>query len=70
MRCEQCKIDGLRSVLFSEGSSTTLMGGVEYYDEDGRFHVHDPNITTTTLKCSMGHVTLDKSTLKCPICGE
>ena len=69
MRCEQCKVDGLRSTMRSGGSSMTLMGGHEYYDEGGRFHVHDPNITTTSWKCDYGHVTLQKSTHKCPICG-
>lgn len=69
MRCEQCKIDGLRSKMRTAGSTTTLMGGTQFYDEENQYHVHDPNITTTRWKCDWGHITLEKSTPKCPICG-
>lgn len=26
-----------------------------YYDEEGEFHVHDPNIPTFRFRCSNGH---------------
>ena len=27
----------------------------QYYDEDGKLHVHDPNCSTSSWRCSNGH---------------
>ena len=68
MKCPECvKVRG-RSVVTEGGGRTTLMSPNNYYDEDGIFHSHDPNITTTTYSCSNGHEWTDKSKSSCPNC--
>lgn len=67
MICPRCKELGLKSKIYDSGS-TTVMCCPAYYDEDGKYHVHDTNMSTTTMSCSNGHrlmVTLGRS---CPNC--
>jgi len=40
-----------------------------YYDEDGVYHHHDTNITTSSYSCSNGHEWTTKSRGKCPAPG-
>jgi hypothetical protein len=53
--CETCKSEGKRSKVFVEGSMSTTMGASQFYDEDGRYHYHDPNTHSTSYHCSEGH---------------
>ena len=55
MKCPECVKEGERSCVYPGMSTTTCMGGQRYYDEDGRLHVHDPNVTTSEFSCSRGH---------------
>jgi len=55
MICPECKKSGLKSTVYPHGSSTTLMYCQPFYDEDGNFHYHDFNTTTTDYSCSNGH---------------
>lgn len=55
MKCLQCVKEGKKSKVYIGGSSTTLLGVSRYYDEDGNYHVYDPNIITTNYLCSNGH---------------
>lgn len=65
--CPQCQDLGLRSSMWSRGSSTTLLAGRgEYWDEDGIRHVHDPNTTKTAYQCSEGHDWVVTSKQSCP----
>jgi hypothetical protein len=42
------------------------MAGDTYYDEDGRYHNHDPNITT--FSCSRGHSWGESRQHECQTC--
>lgn len=56
--CPQCKKLNQRSIV--EGESPWQQFGdykdpKEYYDQEGRRHVHDPNKVFATWKCDKGH---------------
>jgi len=55
MKCEECQKQGLTSRIYVGGTTATLMAAEYYYDEEGRYHAHDPNNLTTTFACSNGH---------------
>lgn len=69
MICKECKAAGQKSSVYEPaGWFSTAMGYERYYDEDGKYHVHDPNHSTGTYTCSKGHkwhVTRQK---QCPSC--
>lgn len=68
MICPQCREENKKSFVYSNGSTRTLLCANEFYDEEGIWHIHDSNITTSHYSCSNGH-TFDKKTQgKCP-CG-
>lgn len=56
MICDECKKEGLRSIVHIDYSAITAMFVPSYYDEDGKYHFHDLNGTTTMYHCSKGHV--------------
>jgi len=55
MKCKECINEGKKSRISPGMSSTTLAYYQPYYDEDGKYHHHDANITTTEYSCSNGH---------------
>ena len=55
MKCSACEKEGKRSIVQQGGTFSTLMGVHQYYDEDGKYHCHDPNTHTTSFRCSNGH---------------
>lgn len=65
MICEQCKKEGRKSRVFPGASECTLMMYMRFYDEDGREHLHDPNVTTTYYSCSNGHSWREDTRHKC-----
>jgi len=65
MICPECKKLGLKSKIFIGLSYTTALNGSQFFDEEGRFHDHDPNTTTTSYSCSNGHSWIVKSNKKC-----
>jgi len=65
MICPECKKENKKSRVYLGSSFTTLMAPVPYYDEDGRLHVHDPNITTISYSCSNGHSWTVKKSGEC-----
>lgn len=68
MICDSCKSEGKRSRIEILSSSSTLIAGPSpHYDEDGRFHVHDPNTTTTSFMCSNGHEWTKTAGVYCPV---
>jgi len=68
MKCPQCIKEGKRSKVYVGLSVTTTAGTESYYDEDGNFHFHDPNVTTTQYNCSNGHKWEENSRNECPSC--
>ena len=55
MICPTCEKEGEKSKVYSQGGSSTLLGYSPFYDEEGRYHNHDPNRTTAYYECSRGH---------------
>lgn len=70
MKCKICEQEDKVSRLYVSGGCTvTLMSWETYYDENGYYHNHDPNITTTAFKCSNGHYYKIESKKGCQSCG-
>ena len=63
--CEACKNSGQISKVFPCGETQTLIGYKPYYDEDGKYHNHNPNSTRTYYKCSNGHAWTDVKPYSC-----
>lgn len=55
MICEQCKAEGKTSTVIEGMNSTTAAGYTPYYDEGGKYHYHNPNVTIYAYRCSNGH---------------
>jgi len=55
MKCPECLKLGLKSTIEIGATTTTAMTTYEYYDEDGKYHRHDPNIRYTNYLCSNHH---------------
>lgn len=53
--CPYCAAEGEKSVVYEGQITSTLMGWIPYYDENGQYHNDDPNITTYEYSCSRGH---------------
>jgi len=65
MKCPECVAEGKRSKVYIGGSSSTLMAGKTFYDEDGKLHDHDPNSYGTDYRCSNGHRWTETKVHKC-----
>lgn len=68
VKCPVCEEKGTESRVFPLGHSSTLMGSSPFYDETGVYHSHDPNATTSSYRCSNGHIWNVKSYNSCPAC--
>jgi hypothetical protein len=70
MKCSECiKLGTVSTIRISQSqpASDIIWGRPEYYDETGVYHNHDPNILSTTYRCSNGHVWTDLSSVTpCP----
>jgi hypothetical protein len=53
--CPKCLENSQSSIVRVGMSARTLMYVNKYYDENGKYHYDDPNITTTDYYCSQGH---------------
>ena len=65
MKCSQCIEEGKKSFVYVGPALMTAIYSPLYYDEDGRYHFHDPNVKTQELTCSNGHVWVEKSGDSC-----
>lgn len=65
MKCEICVAHGLKSIVNVGISTSTAMWCPPFYDEEGRFHDHDMNTTTTQYSCSNGHEWAEASKPTC-----
>lgn len=67
MKCIVCKKLGEKSEFWPTGfGATTLIAYRPFYDEDGKFHSHDPNKTGSYYNCSNGHKYSKSFYDKCP----
>jgi hypothetical protein len=69
MICPVCKESGLKSTVWDSGTSSTLLGWMPYFDEEGKKHSHDPNRCSTVYTCSQGHRFVHRYHIACPTCG-
>lgn len=68
MICPKCKEEEKKSTVYQGISTSTLIGYTSYYDEDGIYHSHDPNSSTTNYSCSNGHCFSVSKKNNCPNC--
>jgi hypothetical protein len=67
-RCPFCNVDGIKSRVNVGGSMSTAMGANGYYDEEGKYHYHDPNKRSTEYSCSQGHRWIESRSSPCSHC--
>jgi hypothetical protein len=66
MKCPICVSVGQTSKFYwDSGGYGTSMCGDSYYDEDGKYHNHDPNVEKRSCRCSRGHEFLVAVRHKC-----
>lgn len=65
MKCPECVKENKKSFVNVGMSMTTAMYAAPFYDEEGKYHHHDPNTTSTEYSCSNGHRWTHKSTSTC-----
>jgi hypothetical protein len=68
MKCLTCLEEGRKSTITPHGGSTICMGFSPYYDEEGKYHSHDPNTSSFWYSCSNGHEWGESSYRACPSC--
>lgn len=70
MICEQCQKEGKKSTIRFEADPSEVRLPTDYfYDEEGRFHAHDPNQDITLFTCSNGHTWTEcDPAAKCQAC--
>lgn len=55
MMCSQCVAEGKRSSIREGLGTRTLVYCAPFYDEDGKYHIHDMNMNYKAYSCSNGH---------------
>lgn len=65
MKCPDCEKEDKKSKVYPGMITRTLMGFHRYHDENGKYHFHDPNITTMEYVCSNGHEWKEKTHNQC-----
>ena len=55
MLCPECQKLELKSKVYPGLGMETLMYCAPFYDEQGAYHHHDLNITTSKFTCSNSH---------------
>ena len=53
--CPRCFEMDEKSRATERYGAVTLMAWHPYYDEEGRYHAHDPNRQARDFSCSRGH---------------
>lgn len=70
LKCPLCVAGNQISRVYIGPSTTTLMTTMEYFDEQGTYHLHDPNTISREFSCSNGHRWQEQTVRSCPACGE
>ena len=65
MLCPECQKQGLKSKVYPGVGSRTLQWCPPFYDEEGNYHNHDSNTTSTEYSCSRGHAWVERTTGSC-----
>lgn len=70
-KCEECEKEGKKPERIYPGStSVTDMGYAPYWDNEGNYHEHDPNVRVTGFSCSNEHRWTQNTDKPCPTCGN
>ena len=69
MICLECAKEKKLSKVYSGVPYTTLSYSLPFYDELGRPHDHNNNISVVNYSCSNGHIWEERSVSKC-WCGQ
>ena len=69
MAAPKCPEDGCTATRIYPGMSSATLISSQPYWEDGKYHYHDLNTTTTNYGCGAGHSWTVKSKASCPSCG-
>lgn len=66
MICIACKNENQKSKVYISDVFYDLQKAQDrFFDEEGRWHVHDVNITTTKYQCSNNHVWSEVKHARC-----
>lgn len=69
MKCPECVTANQTSRVYPDMYSvTTDMGWFSYYDEDGKYHNHNPNCHSESFSCSNGYKWGSDTLRKCDNC--
>jgi len=68
MKCPVCVKEEKKSQVYPGQCTSTCMAAMPYYDEDGQYHNHVPNTTTTYYSCSNRHRFVINSRSGCSYC--
>jgi len=63
--CPTCYRSSVPSCVYVGARTSTLLSYVPFYDEDGKYHDHDPNMHNISFRCSRGHVWEEKIKYRC-----
>jgi len=67
--CQDCMVAGQTSIVRSNQLMTMQKGQYDhYYDEQGNYHRHNPDITIESFTCSKGHSWKERWSVKCSSC--
>lgn len=64
-RCPTCRAENRKSKVYPGACSSTLLGFTPFYDEEGRYHYHNPNTSNCSFQCSNGHQWNESEVAKC-----
>ena len=68
MICPVCSKQEKKSTCYPRDISATHEKWLPFYDENGKYHSHDPNYYDTRYFCSLGHEWTVREIHKCPCC--
>ena len=68
-RCPECIVNGQVSTINISIGMVTHAGINAFYDEQGRHHSHDRNVSRSTWSCSQGHTGDYRSVKGCGVGG-
>jgi hypothetical protein len=70
IKCPICSEEGEKSRLTAVGGRSTNLEWEKFFDEEGKYHQHDPNTVIHLFKCSNGHEIEVLSKTGCGACGK
>jgi hypothetical protein len=63
--CKKNKKEKKNSQISIQGVSSTFLGNLDFYDNNGKYHRHNPNEYVTYYACSNGHKWAEKYRYSC-----